>query len=319
MFPNTKFATKLVPNKLLDLPGSSTSQYFALLADYQLTLSIQSFTEKSPAESLILVEKLRRDFNTRLKPVVSKSEQNREAFLVQQTFTEMLALVSYHSELSPGPPPTARDIQLLDEELEATWREIRELVEETHTEVSASRAEKAAINIFLALLNAAGMLGGIFFAIGTVQTTLEREKLEEKADPYDSLVDVANWLVMDDHPSLYVKKAGGTALVLATLAWGYSYTFFYLLFLEHYEPGCGLMELDDVSARHLQLSSVRDALTGRGGSVIRLRWDLENWRRDMRLGLHCLLSTREGGRLADTIDIFYSLASARLDFTTSTR
>ena len=159
MFPNTKFATKLVPNKLLDLPGSSTSQYFALLADYQLTLSIQSFTEKSPAESLILVEKLRRDFNTRLRPVVSKSEQNREAFLVQQTFTEMLALVSYHSELSPGPPPTARDIQLLDEELEATWREIRELVEETHTEVSASRAEKAAINIFLALLNAAGMLG----------------------------------------------------------------------------------------------------------------------------------------------------------------
>ena len=304
-----------VPNKLVGLPENSSAQYFALLADYQLTLSIKTFTEKSPAESLILRERLRRDFNTRLGPLVSKKEKSREAFLVQQTFQEMLSLVSFQSDLSPGLTPTPRDLQLLDFELETTWREMRELVELTYNEVRANRAEVAAINIFVVLLNIAGMLGGLFFAIGTVQATLDKEKLEEKADPFDNLVDVLNWIVMDDHPSLYVKKAGGTALVLATLAWGYSYSFVYLLFLEHYEPGCGPLELDDVSAKYLQLSSVREALLGRGGAVVRVRWDLENWRRDIRLGLHCLLKTSEGRQLGDTIDIFYNLASARLDFT----
>ena len=188
-------------------------------------------------------------------------------------------------------------------------------MEETHTEVSARRAETAAIYIFVALLNIAGMIGGIFYASGRVQNILDQENLEEKEDLYDKLVDVANWVVMDDHPSLYVKQLGGTAWTMSFLGWGYSYTAPYLLFLEHYEPGCGSLELDDVSAKYFQLSSVKAALAGRGGSVVRLRWDLHNWSRDLRLGLHCLLVTREGARLEETIQLFLQLASARLDLT----
>ena len=317
MFPNTFLPGIFVPNKLVDFPVSSSAHYFAFLADYELTLNIQSFTEKTPAESLILVGRLRRDFNTRLGTIVSKKEKNREAYLVHQTFTEMLTLVTYYSEVSPGPPAALQDIQLLDAELDLVWREMRELVEETLAEVSARRAETAAVKIFIALLNIAGMLGGIFFTSGRVQNILDQETLEEKIDPYDKLVDVANWIVMDEHPSLSVKQVGGTALVLANLGWGYSYIAPYLLFLEHYDPGCGTMELDDVSAKYLHLSSVKEALLGR--SVARLRWDLDNWRRELRLGLHCLLTTREGVRLEDTIDIFVNLASARLDLTSTGR
>ena len=43
----------------------SSADYFQLLNDYDLTLNIQSFTQLSPAESLILTEKVGRDFYSR--------------------------------------------------------------------------------------------------------------------------------------------------------------------------------------------------------------------------------------------------------------
>ena len=49
--------------------------------------------------------------------------------------------------------------------------------------------------------------------------------------------------------------------------------------------------------------------------MIMINYFLEEWRRDMRAGLSCLLSAEEGGILADTINMYYNLAVARLDFT----
>ena len=293
---------------------AGSEQYFTLLSDLDLTLNIQSFTEKSPAAALILSEKFRREFETRLGPIVNKRGEYLEAELVQQTFNEMLSLVSYHSKLSPGPPATTTDLDLLDSELQSLWREIRDLVVDTHSEVSARRAETAAIYIFIALLNIGGMLGGVFLAVAKVHEEMGKLSEDEKdKDHYEKLTDVANWLFMDHHPSVHVKELGGAALILANLGWGYSYSFIYLLFLEQYDPGCGTIQLDDVYARHLRLSSVRDVLSAGGVTVLELRLQLEEWRREVRRGLHCLLTTEEGGRLSQTISMFHRLATARLD------
>ena len=307
MFPNTFHGGD---------PGieAGSAQYFALFKDFDLTLNIQSFTEKSPAAALILSEKLRRDFDTRLGPIVGKRGEYREAEMVQQTFNEMMNLVNLHSQLHPK-PASGRDLDLLDTELVSLWNEMRVLTEETHTEVSARRAETAAIYIFIALLNIAGMLGGVFLSYARIDMELKTLKEKRDKDYYEKMTDVANWIFTDNHPSEHVKELGGVALILANLGWGYSYSFAYLLFLEQYDPGCGTLQLDDVYARHFRLNSVKETVEVLGVSVLEVRWELEEWRRDLRQGLHCLVSTEEGGRLSHTINMFYNLASARLDLT----
>ena len=65
----------------------------------------------------------------------------------------------------------------------------------------------------------------------------------------------------------------------------------------------------------MQLSSIGDLLSG-GISVPVIRYFLEEWRTEMLSGLQCLLNTEEGGKVLDTIDMFYQLALTRLKFTT---
>ena len=39
------------------------------------------------------------------------------------------------------------------------------------------------------------------------------------------------------------------------------------------------------------------------------------WRRELGLALHCLLTQEEGNLLGDTLDMFVTLANTRLDMT----
>ena len=45
------------------------------------------------------------------------------------------------------------------------------------------------------------------------------------------------------------------------------------------------------------------------------RWEVQGWQSEIKVGLHCLLSTEEGARLSQTIKMFEVLSSARLDLT----
>ena len=62
------------------------------------------------------------------------------------------------------------------------------------------------------------------------------------------------------------------------------------------------------------MSSIGDLLSN-GFSVPVINYFLEEWRTEMLSGLQCLLYTEEGGKLSDTIDMFYKLALIRLTFT----
>ena len=67
-------------------------------------------------------------------------------------------------------------------------------------------------------------------------------------------------------------------------------------------------------SRYIQLGSLGDLLDT-GVSIAAANYFLEEWRRNMRAGLNCLLSAEEGGILADTINMYYNVAVTRLDFT----
>ena len=69
--------------------------------------------------------------------------------------------------------------------------------------------------------------------------------------------------------------------------------------------------LIQVLSRYIQLGSL-GALLDTGVSIAAANYFLEEWRRDMRAGLSCLLSAEEGGILADTINMYYNLATTRL-------
>ena len=121
MFPTTFSSTGGVTNL-----RCSSEDYFQLFLDHDLTLNIQSFTEKSPAENIILTSRLSRDFNLRLACVVNKRGDHREAAKVSQTFQSLLYLVSLHGQLDTRELPETgyHDLAILDAELENAWGEI---------------------------------------------------------------------------------------------------------------------------------------------------------------------------------------------------
>ena len=291
----------------------SSKDFFHLVRDYNLSLNIQSFTDKSPVAAVLLRENVKRDFNRRFAPVISRGEF-AESERVIDTFNQLLSLVHYHSHLAgPPPQPSQTDLQLLDQSLEQLWDEMILMEDEVRVEIKARKAQTTTINIFIALLNVAGMIGGVVMGSGRASRELgedELSKIEKKEKDFTDLVsDVVYWLFKEDHPSLYVKELGAAAMTTAPLAWGYSYIFPYLLFLESLEPSCG--PGDKIYAKYEDLRSVRRLLED--GRRVGVRWRVDRWWQEIQEGLHCLLNTEEGVRLTNTIDMFHVLATHRIN------
>ena len=292
----------------------SSRDYFSLVATHNLTTNIRTFTDLSPAKAKLRIQNVKRDFSVTFRPLISRRGYV-EAELVKETFNQMLSLVSYHSQYSPGPPALSeRDSQLLDDELSLLWSDLTVVEEEVRTEIKARRAETATIKIFLALLNLGGMIGGLVMTSGLVTARFDKEDTTRPEQELgEALSDVVSWIMEADppRPSKYVRNIGAAGLVLAPLCWGYSYIFPYLLFLETVEPHC--QPAHHIYARYEDLRSVGD-IVSRGGSRTAARWRLDMWWREIQASLHCLLNTVEGTRLEETIQMFRELALYRIQY-----
>ena len=173
-----------------------------------------------------------------------------------------------------------------------------------------------------------GMVGGVILAVAAVEASDLDLHAEEGGD---LLGDLVRWLLGAGVRSRHVKLLGAAALVLAPLLWGYSYSSF-LLFLETTDPGCGPADREAVYSRSLLSSSCSSSCTK---AIIRCRFSrlksvsllltevdkvsviylLEEWRQEMSSSLHCLVSSKEGAKLVDSIQMFYNIASVRIKYT----
>lgn len=295
----------------------SSADFFQLMNDHDLTLDIQSFTELSTGASVILVQRVTRDFNSKLSCIVNKRGDYKEAALVAQAFESMLFLTSLHSRLSniPPPDPTPREIALLDSELLNLWAEIILITDQVYNEVLSRKAHTAVVYVFIGFLNVMGMVGGLMLYSAIAEDELTPHQPHAAVGNTEQHIqDVIRWVLSDGVDSHFIRSIGGTLFSIAPLSWGYGYWMTYFLFLETAEPGCGPLDRDDVYSKYIQLASLRDLLDT-GISIPTVTYFIEEWSREMRAGLYCLLNTDEGVILEDSISMFYNLALTRLDLT----
>ena len=181
-------------------------------------------------------------------------------------------------------------------------------------------------------VNLMGMVGGVILAVAAVEAS-DLGHAEEG----DLLGDLVRWLLGAGVHSRHVKLLGAAALVLAPLLWGYSYSSF-LLFLETTDPGCGPADREAVYSRsvwHTHYAWSSSCSSSCTKAIIRCRFSrlksvsllltevdkvsviylLEEWRQEMSSSLHCLVSSKEGAKLADSIQMFHNIASVRIKYT----
>jgi len=288
----------------------SSEDFLALLAESKLSTDVKSITTRSKGEMIIFTERLRIYFKSRLSCIVNKKHKYAEAKFIHGTFERLLDLISLHHELTYKDHDHHHhnhhhhDLDVVDAELLRIWDNMSVLVYEVHRDVTASRATRSRIFLFIGLLNLIASIFGVLMEL--------------------SLGDFANIPAIPGF-SPFINVNGrfsndflvGEALyVLAeSIGWGYAYHMTYFLFVEEADPGCGLKEFDHVYSRYQQLRSFKSLMYNGEVKPAAAKYFVAEWRRELWVALHCLLSTKEGTRLGDTIDMFVTLANYRLDRT----
>eukprot|EP00092_Neocalanus_flemingeri_P025702 GFUD01027865.1.p1 GENE.GFUD01027865.1~~GFUD01027865.1.p1 ORF type:complete len:345 (+),score=93.21 GFUD01027865.1:155-1036(+) len=289
--------------------------YFSMLADSDLSLNIATITSRPVGEMSVLTARLRTDFNSKLGCIVHKKGQYKEATQVHAEFEKMLGLITFHHLLS-SPVPGQADLLTLDQEMGSIWIQVPLLVEEAHAAVTTRRANTAAIVFFVGLLNLLGAIFGNLMIIFLLLKNGDEEAGGIIPGPGGGIIEPIGAVDENEGPRFpnYLKH-GEASFIAGMNGWGYGYYMTYFLFLEEADPGCGLVDLDDVYSRYQQLSSIEVLLsTGLRRSAV-VRHLVGEWRRELEVSLHCLLSVEEGNMLGDTLDMFVSLANTRLDIT----
>jgi len=280
----------------------SSEDLLSILADTDLNTNLGSITtSKSESEVFILSERLRLVFRSRLNCIVGKKDKYSEAEYVHGIFERLLDMINLHHGLT-APVQQVNDLDLVDAELLRIWDNMSILVQEVYDDVTASRALRSQIYVFIGMLNLIASIIGIFLETCSVDFT--NIPGGPVGAPFINIVD-------ERFTNDFLLGHGLAAV--AEQSWGYSYHMTYFLFVEEADPGCGLEDMDNVYSRHQQLRSFQ-VLMSTGQVRPRVaKYYVAEWKRELSVALHCLLTTKEGTGLKDTIDMFVTLANYRLD------
>merc|ERR1719186_2039699 len=233
----------------------SSVDYFAMLAESDLSLNIGTITSRPQGEMAVLTARLSRDFNSKLGCIVNKKGGYKQATQVSSKFEKMLGLINFYHLLS-SPLPDEADLLVVDQELGNLWVQIPVLVEEAHAAVTARRAYTAAVYVFVGFFNLLGAIFGLLL----VSAPINFDNVPEVGAIPGVIVENAQDLLANGRFSNKFLL-GETSLILGMNGWGYGYYMTYFFFLEEADPGCGLVDLDDVYSRYQQLSSIEVLLS----------------------------------------------------------
>jgi len=289
----------------------SSEDFFTMLADTELNTDISSITSGSESEVLILSERLRLVFRSRLNCIVGKRKQYPEAEFVHGTFERILDLINLHHRVNT-PVRQETGLDLLDAELRRIWDNLPVLVEEVHSDVTASRANRSRIFVFIGLLNLIASIFGVLMELcGAEYANIPG--IPGGAPFIDAINSNLKTFIVDGRFSNDFVLGEGFYAVAEFFGWGYSYHMTYFLFVEEADPGCGLEEMDNVYSRYQQLRSLQVLMSTGEVSPEVAKYFVAEWKRELGVAFHCLLTTEEGTGLSDTIEMFVTLANYRLD------
>ena len=112
---------------LIQAPGN-----YLILYPLCFPKKILTIAQILPGESVLLLERVNREFNLRLGCILQHSGKYKSASVVSSAFQSMLFLVNLHNQLDlrVRPEPGKRDLDLLDSALENLWFEIIDLTDQ---------------------------------------------------------------------------------------------------------------------------------------------------------------------------------------------
>jgi hypothetical protein len=229
--------------------------------------------------------------------------------------------------LGPGPEPEgglAASLAALDTELAALWDQLPGLVLEAEEAVAAERAWRNTVYFLGGLMNFLGGLGANMFVISSIKFDDFPDLKEQEDGKHEghglplgpgtvlgtlrknALEFLATGRVRNDFLQGDLLYLVGTNLRM------YSFNMVYWSLLEDLGLECGLAQLEAVQADFARLA-VPSALHLSAGGPGAAHRRVSQWRRTVRVALHCLVSRPEGRLLADSIDMWAALARHRLD------
>ena len=291
----------------------SSVDFFILMFNTNLSTNVRSITTAmSEGKMIIFVESIRLDFKSRLSCIVDEKSGYSEAEEIDETFERLLDLISLHHHLA-GPGQHVNDKDALDAELVIIWDSLPAQIQEVHAAVTVNRAYNARVIFVIGILNLTGAICGVFI---------------EKLSAYEYFPMGASFLKKSGRPTFMNSNyASNSSIVSGGLGsgfyalsefvgYGFAWSMPYLLFIEEADPGCGQKsKVQKIFKKYEDLRNLHDRAIGQDWQNVpdMIKYYVEDWRRDLRVSLHCLLTTKEGFRLRDTIDMFVNLANYRLD------
>jgi len=285
----------------------SSVDFFLLMFNTKLSTSLKSITTTmSEGEMTIFIENIRLDYKSRLSCIIDEKRVYSEAEEIDGTLERLLDLISLHHHLA-GPGQHVNDKDALDAELLIIWDNLPAQIEEVRLAVTARRAYNARVIFLMGVLNLSGAICGAFI---------------EKLTGYDNLPSGAAFLrkswrsTFMSSNSTYISTGLGSGFYILSELFGYGYAWSmpYFLFIKEADPGCGSKsEVDKIFKKYEELRNLQGILSVEEGIPDIIKYYVVELRRDLRVALHCLLTSKEGFRLRDTIDKFVNLAKYRLD------
>jgi len=255
----------------------SSQDFFRVIMTRRLHLNIRSLTDRSRGEMLVLTENLRRDFSQSLSCILAE-ENFRGAKEVEDGLTEMLDLIVLHHELtgdSDRRDDQHADLAVIDRELAVLLEQLPQLVLEAGEAVYSWQSYRNLVYLVGGFSSFLGWIGSVEFLI-LPKWSLGLPSL------LDFMHSVKNTILSLLALGQFQNDLGiGNALFsIAQSGWGYGYCGIYFFFFQDTDPGCGLVDFQEVLGRFQELHSIDKLLSGGNSQKLLANNLVTSWQRE---------------------------------------
>jgi len=317
----------------------SSLDVLKLLDEFEL--DAQSVVNMTRLQLFLFSSKFRTSAEKQLFCVISKTDRFVDAAVVKTLLDESIDIIQLIYSFATAPPSLAaasgnisevklselrKDLDELDQELHAIWNVLETQVVEAYNFAYASRVSQNIIKVMIGIPNVLGLVFGIL----SVAETFDAGNIPAAADIPGVLAD-ATTTAMTEGRATNEFFFGELLNILGHQGWGYGYYAPLFTAIIDPTPECGVNQFHDVirSYRDFQnftetFGTADEIITGT--RVLRLEtlpkyasYRIKRFSRELKLGLHCILSRREktATTLLFSIEDWLSMALYRMELTSS--